>query len=351
MLRRSELEAAMVSVRSPRLNTVDAVIALTRGELDQFFPEGQAARLNSLFSESKICDPDQTKFSDWLESLRTLRPRIIVTAWRTPRLPFNLAGTEYVCHIAGSVRGLVPRELIAAGLKVTNWGNTAAPLVAEQALLLILGALRSMPKWERFLAESHTHADSTVLQTRSLRQRRVAIHGFGLIARELVKLLRPFNVDISAYSAGVPREMMLEHGVRPAATLEDLAAGADVFVTCEALTDKTRGSIGRSVLSKLEPDSVFVNVGRGAVVNEEDLALVAAERGLRVASDVFTEEPLPRDSILRGIPGSLYSPHIGGPTLDWYPRCGASALENIDRFLQGQPLLHEVTLDIFDRST
>lgn len=75
------------------------------------------------------------------------------------------------------------------------------------------------------------------------------------------------------------------------------------------------------------------------------------ERKLRVACDVFDVEPLPADSPLWRLPGALYSPHIAGPTLDFYPRCGEAALANIEAFLTGRPLVDEVTLDGYDRST
>jgi len=81
------------------------------------------------------------------------------------------------------------------------------------------------------------------------------------------------------------------------------------------------------------------------------MAEAAARGGIRVASDVFQNEPLPRQSPLWRIPGLIVSPHIGGPTGDGYSRFGALALENLKRYLDGQPLEGRVTLDVYDRST
>jgi phosphoglycerate dehydrogenase-like enzyme len=349
----SHLNAAIEHFSNQRngSDAVDALIALTPSEIAEFFPTEQLTDIKRLLPDAAWFDPAETGSADWLEQLNVWRPKIMLTAWQTPRLPLHVPNLQYVCHLAGSVRGIVPRELLVSGLKVTNWGGIAAPMVAEHALLLILGALRSMPRWERFLAAPFSHADTVKLQTRTLRGQRVAIHGFGQIARELVRLLQPFGVEITSFSSGVPRSLMLDHGVRQAASLEELAADADVFVSCEALTDRTRGSIGRSVLSKLRRGSVFVNVGRGAIVDEQALVEVATEQKLRVASDVFINEPLPLDSPLRELPAALYSPHIGGPTVDCYPKCGSMAIENIDRYLRGETLLNQVSVEIFDRST
>ncbi|MEO8206245.1 MAG: NAD(P)-dependent oxidoreductase [Chthoniobacterales bacterium] len=107
----------------------------------------------------------------------------------------------------------------------------------------------------------------------------------------------------------------------------------------------------REMLSLLAPGAVFVNVGRGAIVDESPLADLARERYLRVATDVVTIEPLPKDSPLRDLPGLLYSPHIAGLTLDALFGSGNMALENLGHYLQGEPLQTEVTLEIYDRAS
>ena len=348
MLREPE-SAALTGQNVP--GTAPAIIALSQWDLDSFFPAGQTERLMSLLPGTKWIDPTRIDRADWLKLLEAEPPKVIVSGWRTLRLPAVMEDLRYLAHVTGSVRGVLPRELLERGVKVTNWGTFAAPFVAEHALLLVLAALRSMRGWDAALSTARFPSDTAHLQTRSLHGRRVGIHGFGLIARELVRILKPFNVQISAYSFGVPEQLLLDHGVRPIESLEKLAEFAQVFVSCEALTDRTRGSVDRQVLSRFEPGSVFVNVGRGAVVDESALVEVAKERHLRVACDVFAEEPLSADSPMHELPDSIYSPHIGGPTADQYPRCGALVLDNLERYQAGRALEQQVTLEIFDRST
>lgn len=74
-------------------------------------------------------------------------------------------------------------------------------------------------------------------------------------------------------------------------------------------------------------------------------------RGLRFASDVFQQEPLPADSPIQQLPGTLFSPHIAGPTLDVYPACGQRALANIEAYLAGEPIQNLASVDGFDRMT
>ncbi|MGQ9662482.1 MAG: NAD(P)-dependent oxidoreductase, partial [Kiritimatiellia bacterium] len=69
------------------------------------------------------------------------------------------------------------------------------------------------------------------------------------------------------------------------------------------------------------------------------------------ALDVFEVEPLAPDHPLRGLPNCLLFPHDGGPTADYRWRCGANAVDQVERFLKGQPLKYIVTLEHYDRMT
>lgn len=288
------------------------------------------------------------------ELLLAHQPEVLVTGWDTPILPAD-AEINYVCHLAGSVKPLVPRQLLERGLIVTNWGSVISPLVAEHAVLLVLATLRNVALWRSYIGAWHKEASQPpiALQTRSLLGRRVGLHGFGAIAREIVARLKPFGVTISSYSAGVPSELFRSHDVVECPTLEDLFSTSDVLIECEALTPESRGSVNAFILSLLPHDAAFVNVGRGLVVDESALHAAVAEGRIRVALDVFQEEPLQADSVWVNEPSVLCSPHIAGPTNDSWDMCRDICVKNIERYLSGnvESLQGVVTLDIYDRTT
>jgi phosphoglycerate dehydrogenase-like enzyme len=294
----------------------------------------------------------------WREALADFQPDALVSCWSTRALdPAWIAepdcGLRYVCHVAGSVRHVVPREFLERGGLVTNWGGAASPQVAEHALLLALAALRNAGRWEEHVEAGGRPGihQTSALQTRSLFGRRVGIHGFGRIARALLPLLRPFHLSISCHSAGVPETALLAEGVTPCADLRELFARSEVLFECEALTPCTLGLVTEEILCELPRDAVFVNVGRGRVVDEPALLRLAAQGRLRIALDVVTEEPLAPDSPARKVPGAILSPHIGGPTADIFPQCGERALQNLRKFLSGQNPEEAMTLEEYERST
>ncbi|MCC6415552.1 MAG: phosphoglycerate dehydrogenase [Opitutaceae bacterium] len=332
------------------------LFALGRQEKEAFFPlEPKSTRDDVAFIFIHPPDKDGPR-ENWAKTLREIAPTVLVSCWQTPSLPAGLWREQafplkYVCHLAGSVGALVPRELLTDGLLVSNWGATIQHTVAEHALLLTLAALRNLPYWRTHDQAAHYWWRKKDLQTRTLRGRRVGLHGFGAVARELRELLRPFGCVVSAPSAGVPAQVYLEHDVTGFGTLEELFSNCEILVECEALTPTSRGSVNESLLRQLPIGAVFVNVGRGAVVDEAALALVARQRNLRVASDVVTAEPFSAECPLWALDDALISPHIAGPTFDLYPQLGALALTNIERYFKGLPIPERVTLEAHDRAT
>ncbi|HWL14745.1 MAG TPA: hydroxyacid dehydrogenase [Opitutus sp.] len=326
--------------------------ALTARELSLFLrePNDGLSVPHHRFSEADFAG------DVWPERLARIRPTVLVTGWTTPPLPENWIAApdcplRYVCHVAGSVRKLVPRLFLQRGGIVTNWGDNVATQVAEHGLLLALSALRNAAHWRAFIARPPATRRIEELATRTLFGRRVGIHGFGAVARALLPLLAPFSVSLSAYSAGVPSELMRAAGVEPRASLAELFKGADVLFECEALTPATAHSVSAEILGALPDDAVFVNIGRGDLVDDAALQREVAAGRLRVALDVVADEPVTRASPYVTSGAVTLSPHIAGPTLDRYPHCGAHALEQLRTFLRGERPAAALSLAAYDRAT
>lgn len=290
-------------------------------------------------------------------ALRELNPAILLTGWSTPPLSAAWLGEErcalrYVCHLAGAVRWLVPRSFLERGGLVSNWSDLPSAAVAEHGLLLALAALRNLGRWQGVVAgEARGRSHIEWLGTRTMFRRRVGIHGFGRVARALVRILRPFDVDIEVCADGVPRGEFAEAGVRPLSSLAELFRRSEVLFECEALNPATTGSVSAAMLAALPDGAVFVNVARGALVDEAALLGEARSGRIRVALDVVQSEPVDETCDFLQVPGVVFSPHIGGPCFDQYPRCGEFALRNIARHLRGEEPLGRVSLDEYDRST
>lgn len=331
------------------------LLAVNPEERSMFLPQFESGFLGK--RELTWFNGRRSTQEQWVSLLEEICPTVIVSCWSTPRIPVEYACAEesplrYVCHMAGSVR-LVPREFIERGGLVTNWGNAPAEPVAEHALLLGLAALRNLPEWRRFIARPGSEHDHPAagIKTQTLYGQRVGIHGFGRVARALVALLKPFRVNLSVWSEGVPNDFIESHGATVATSLHGLFSHNDIIFECEALTEKSKSSVSAEMLASLPDGAVFVNVGRGCVVDQQALMAEAAQGRIRVAIDVTRNDPVRTSDPIYKAENIILSPHIAGPTWAEFSECGRFSLENLSRYLQGDSLHEVVTLAAYDRAT
>ncbi|MBP6865304.1 MAG: hydroxyacid dehydrogenase [Candidatus Didemnitutus sp.] len=325
--------------------------AITAQELREFLPEPLQGELRSLTPHFRHYDTAGQSVADFHAALHAANPEVLIACWKTPPLPAQLpSNLRYVCYLAGSIKRLVAREHIAGGLLVSNWGGSISRIVAEWAVFHIFSCLRRATYWTLAMHREGAWKDGGT-ETASLFGRRVGLHGFGQVARELVRLLQPFGCRLSAYAPDVNGIAERDYGVKPAASLEALFADNDIIVELAPLIPETTGSVTEKHLRLIKPGGVFVNVGRGAVVDEAALLRVAQEGKIMVGLDVFTVEPLPADSGFRGLPNVTLTPHLAGPTTDRRRDAGEFALQNLRAYAEGRPLNARIDLRIYDTST
>ena len=332
--------------------TISPVLALlTTEEVRDFLPEPLRRELHDLAPDLRIVDPLTLTTEGAAHLLRETNPAVLLACWKTPALPHVLPPQlQYVCYLAGSVKKLVTRRHLEQGLTVTNWGGSISRIVAEWALFHILSCLRRATSWAIGMHLEGAWKNGGT-ETASLFGRRVGLHGFGQVARELTHLLRPFGTRIQVFAPDVDAEAERQYGVRRAGSLEALFADNDVLVELAPLIPETEGIVTEALLRRIRPGGVFVNVGRGAVVDEAALLRVAREGRIQVGLDVFATEPLPADSPFRGLRNVSLTPHLAGPTTDRRCDAGAFALANLRAYAAGEPLQAIVTPEVYDRSS
>ena len=231
------------------------------------------------------------------------------------------------------------------GIRTVDTTHGSSYPVAEWALGLILISLRNAGEsFRRILAgdaSKPAHNDFGFVHG-ELTGKRVGLIGCGHIGRRLVKLLRPFEVEIRVYDPYMASELPDAIGVVKT-SLENVLSKSDVIVCLAPLTPATAGMIGRRELDLIPSNSVFVNVSRGAVV-DSDALIARLKRGDIVAGlDVFDPEPIPADSEIIGLPNTFLSPHIAGVTLASRHRFFSLMVDELERFFRGEEPLFELT--------
>jgi len=239
---------------------------------------------------------------------------------------------------AGLDHCLVP-SVVDSDISVCSASGLFANQVAEQALALLFGLLRSLPTFFR----QKDRREFIRRPTDDLRGKRVGIVGLGGNGRRLVQLLHPFGVEIRATDFFPVRKPAQVMELWPADQLERLVAASDIVILALPLNASTHKLISQQVIRRMPSGSYLINVARGQVVDECALIEALCDGHLAGAGlDVTYEEPLPAESPLWTLENVLISPHVGAQSATRVDDSTRFACQNLARFLEGRPLLNIV---------
>jgi D-3-phosphoglycerate dehydrogenase len=239
---------------------------------------------------------------------------------------------------AGMDHCLVP-SVINSNIPVTSASGVLAKQVADHTMALLAGILRNLPTFFR----AKNAREFIRRPTRDLHGTTIGIVGMGGNGRVLARVLKPFETTILAtdwYPENKPTEVDELH---PANALEEILPRCDILILAAPLNDHTRGMIDERRLRLLPKEAVIVNMARGPLIVESDLAKVLTSGHLwGAAIDVTEEEPLPTESPLWEIPNLIITPHVGGQRKSRIDDMTRLFLENSHRWQAGETLINRV---------
>ena len=239
---------------------------------------------------------------------------------------------------AGMDHCLVP-SVVASPIVVTSASGVLADQVAEHALALITGLLRSLPVFFR----AQQRKEFVRRPTRDLHRATIGIVGFGGNGRRLAEVLRVFKGRILATDMFPVDKPDYVEALWPADRLDELLAQSDIVILAAPLNETTRGMIDARALATMKPGAILINVARGPLLVEA--ALVEALAGGHLAGaglDVTQQEPLGTESPLWDMPQVIITPHVGGQSARRIDDMTDFFCENLGRWLAGRPLLNLV---------
>ena len=270
---------------------------------------------------------------------------IVVTGWGVPNLGKEvLAGADklkLVVHTGGTVAGLVSDYMFERGIRVMSGNKVFAESVAEGTVAYIMSSLRRIPEynscvqggnWPKFYRGTN----------RGLLDKTVGLLGFGAIARYLAPMLAPFRCKVQAYDPFVPDELFEPLGVTRAASIEELFAANEIISVHLPMQPETNNLINKKTLARMQDGAVLINTARANCIVDEDLVAELKTGRISAVLDVYKQEPLPAGSPLRGMDNCILMPHHGGPTTDRNEFVTIALAEDIGRFIDGKPLVHEI---------
>ena len=234
------------------------------------------------------------------------------------------------------------------GVLLTNSSGTAAPVIAEHTIAMMLTLSRGLhlfrdeqvkSQWSRGLAGQGV--------TSVINGKTMLVMGLGAIGQEVA--LRADALGMRVYGTrNSSREGpdYVEYVGLSDETLE-LAAKAGVIVNALPLIKATRGFVGAKFFDTMKDDALYLSVGRGGTT--DTTALISALRSKSIAGaglDVTDPEPLPSDHPLWKETNVIITPHLSGSGGDAIGKVFELVLENIRRYQAGEPMLNIVDTEL-----
>ncbi|MCO5065220.1 MAG: hypothetical protein M9924_12515 [Rhizobiaceae bacterium] len=253
---------------------------------------------------------------------------------RTPRLRFVQqvgVGTDRIDLAAAA----------ALGIRIANTPDAPNNAVVEHTFLIILAALRNFPDQVHTM-RTGGWSGTKVWEGEEIGGKTVGIIGYGSIGSDLAKRLVVFGADVIVNTRTIPAKA--PHGVS-FAELPALLTRSDILVVAAGLNPSTRGLLGAAELAMMKPGALFVNIARGAIVDEQALTQALRAGRLRAALDAFAHEPLPEKSQLRTLENVVLTPHSAAASKQSRDRIWAQMVENLNLLSAGQNPKNVVNLN------
>ena len=236
----------------------------------------------------------------------------------------------------------------AHGVPVGNTPGVNANAVAEYVFAALLAHSRQLAQFDASVRAGDWQVRGQAgARTFELRGRTLGVIGFGAIGRRIGEIARNgFGMQLvtcTTTPSAVPEGI-------GTLSLDALFAASDFIVIACPLTPATRGMVDARVLAHARPGAVLVNVGRGPVLVEGDLA-AALQAGTLAGAvlDVFETQPLPAGSALRTHPRVLLTPHLAGITQEAERAMGLMAVDTLQALLAGERPPNIVNPEVFAR--
>ena len=230
------------------------------------------------------------------------------------------------------------------GIFVCNNKGANASAVAEHTVMMMLALTRDVLFGNRAVLEGRQIETKSAMMkagVHELSEFKIGLIGFGDIAKEVVRMLKPFGPEVFFTVARQPRAEELATGAK-FLERDELLAVCDIVSLHLPVTPQTAGMVDREFLAKMKDGAMLINTSRGELmVNADVIDALASGRLLRAAFDTIAPEPVLKDNEFLNMPEELgdrvlFTPHIAGVTINMFRKAYCTIWDNIFRAANGE---------------
>lgn len=237
------------------------------------------------------------------------------------------------------VDGEFYEKILARNVLLTRSPGANAPEVAEFVFAVIL---RAVKKLEKLYRQQQDHCWQRI-ELDGLNNKTILVIGVGEVGGRVAKIAKAFGM----YVLGIRRNREFKPMIDEIGTLDDLAEflpRADIVVLALPLSPEVFHLFDVAQFQAMKEKTILVNIARGQIINIEALHAALMEKpDLQACLDVMPYEPWPADDKFWQLPNLFLSPHVAWSSPFYRPRAATLWMNNLTRFCNGQPLLHQVS--------
>jgi len=246
----------------------------------------------------------------------------------------NASNLKVIIRAGAGVNNIAIPAASTKGISVANCPGKNSVAVAELAIGLMVSLDRRIPdnvndfksgKWNK---AEYSKADG-------LKGKTLGVVGVGNIGKEVAKRATAFDMKVYGYDIVRLDDIQIEY----VDTIEDILPKSDVISLHLPANDKTKGIFNKSLFGLMKPNSFLINTSRAGVINEEAMLNAIKEKNLRVALDVFNDEPEGKtgkvSSSLSSNPNVYVTHHIGASTTQAQNAVAEETINIIKHFVDG----------------
>jgi (S)-sulfolactate dehydrogenase len=300
----------------------------------EFIEESALADLSREYSV--VYDPELVNKPEEIKLLAAEAPALIVRNMTQVRGELLAAckALKVIGRLGVGLDNIDMDACRARGIQVFPAAGANAVAVAEYVIAAAMVGLRNI--WNVTDKVAGGWWDRQTLIFRELNGKMLGLVGFGMIAREVAKRARALGMRVAAYDPNVlPGDPAWTNLGVAHLDLVPLLSDSDVVSIHAPLLPSTRNLLDVAALALMKPDAILINTARGGLVDEA--AVVAALRLKRLGMaflDVLEKEPPPANSMFRGVPNLVLTPHVAGNTVESNVRVSSMTVANVKRALQ-----------------
>lgn len=252
----------------------------------------------------------------------------------------NAEKLEIICETATGFNNIDTEYAKSKNIAVTNVAGYSTPTVAQHTFATLLHLYDKIGYYDEFV-KSGEYSKSGMFTNldkpfNDIEGKKWGIVGLGNIGKKVAKIAEAFGAEVVYYSTSGKNNNSDYKRVE----LDELLSESDIISIHSPLNTNTQGLFNYDNLKKMKKSSVLINMGRGPIVVEKDLAKALDENIIAGAGlDVFSVEPIPEDSPLLKIKNKekiVMTPHIAWASIEARERLFNDLIENIKAFYRGE---------------